>query len=86
MSVSISDQVRATILQVLGSIAPEADSATLDPAVPFRDQLDLDSIDFLNFVIGVHEALGIDISETDYARLGTLDDAVAYVAASQAAR
>ena len=44
-----------------------------------RDQVDLDSIDWLNFLLGLHGALGVDIPETDYAALVTLDDLVAYL-------
>jgi acyl carrier protein len=71
--------VRATVLRVLGEIAPEADLASLKPDVPFREQLDIDSMDLLNFVVGVHGALGIDIPEADYGKLATLDACVAYL-------
>lgn len=74
-----TDEIRATVLRVLGRIAPEADLASLAPNVEFRDQLDLDSFDFLNFAIGLHEALGVDIPEADYPRLATLEDAVRYL-------
>ena len=46
----------------------------------FRDQLDLDSMDLLNFVIGLHTALGVDIPEADYSKLATLDGCVDYLA------
>jgi acyl carrier protein len=82
MSAQTADQIRNSILRVLGNIAPEADTATLDPGMAFRDQLDLDSFDFLNFVIGVHEELGVDIPEADYPRLSSLDRAVAYIMAA----
>jgi acyl carrier protein len=73
-------EIRDTVLRILGEIAPEADPATIAPDVDFRDQLDLDSMDQLNFVIGVDEELGVDIPESDYPRLGTLDGFVAYLA------
>jgi acyl carrier protein len=76
------DELRQTIVDALKRIAPEIDPASIDPAVSFRDQLDLDSMDFLNFVLALHGRLGIDIPEADYPRLSTLDDAVAYLAAS----
>jgi acyl carrier protein len=75
------DEIRATVLGVLGRIAPEADLATLDPDGDLREQLDLDSMDVLNVMIALHEALHADIPETDYAKLGTLNGAVAYLAA-----
>ncbi len=76
------DELRATVLRVLGNIAPEADLAALHPDIGFRDQLDLDSMDVLNFVVGLHTALGVDIPETDYPKLATLDACVDYLDAS----
>ena len=74
-----TDQIRETVLLALSDIAPEADLATLRPDVGLRDQLDLDSMDALNFIIAVHEQLHVDIPEADYSRLQTLDDFVGYV-------
>jgi acyl carrier protein len=79
-----TDELRATVLRVLGEIAPEADPASLKPALAFREQLDLDSMDVLNFVVALHDALGVDIPEADYPRLATLDGCVAYLAAHRA--
>ena len=72
-------EIRETVLRALGGVAPEADPAALRPDVALRDQLDIDSMDFLNFIIAVHEELGVDIPEADYPRLQTLDDLVAYL-------
>jgi acyl carrier protein len=72
-------EAKALILEVLGEIAPEAELAKLPGKAQLRDELDLDSIDFLNFVAALHERIGIDVPEADYARLATLDDAVAYL-------
>jgi acyl carrier protein len=74
-----TDRVRATVLSVLGEIAPEADLGAVRGDVPLREQLDLDSMDLLNFVVGLHTALGIDIPERDYGRLVTLDACLAYL-------
>ncbi|HLE99051.1 MAG TPA: acyl carrier protein [Gaiellaceae bacterium] len=71
--------MRATMLRVLGEIAPEADLAALKPDVAFRDQLDLDSMDLLNVVIGLHAALGVEIPEADYSSLVTPDGCVDYL-------
>jgi acyl carrier protein len=73
------DEVRAAVLRVLGDIAPEADLPALEPDVPFREQLDLDSMDLLNVVVGLHGALGVDIPESDYGKLATLDACVDYL-------
>ncbi|MBM4133558.1 MAG: acyl carrier protein [Nitrospira sp.] len=80
-----ADEVRRSALRILGEIAPEADLASLKPDVSFRDQLDIDSMDFLNFVIALHEALQVEIPEADYPKLATLNACVAYVLAKAAA-
>jgi acyl carrier protein len=72
--------LRQAIVEELTRIAPEIDPATIAPGVSFRDQLDLDSMDFLNFVLALHARLGVDIPEGDYPHLYTLDDAIAYLA------
>jgi acyl carrier protein len=74
------------VLRCLGEIAPEADPARVKPDVSFRDQLDLDSMDFLNFVIALHEALGVDVPEVDYPKLATLDGCVGYLGEATARR
>jgi acyl carrier protein len=73
------DEIRATVLRVLGDIAPEADLDTLRGDVPLREQLDLDSMDLLNVAVGLHTALGIEIPEADYPKVSTLDACVAYL-------
>jgi acyl carrier protein len=75
-----AEQIRQVIVDALTKIAPEIDPASIVPGVSFREQLDLDSMDFLNFVLALHERLGVEIPETDYPHLYTLDDAVAYLA------
>ena len=77
----MADDLRAAVLRVLGDVAPEADLTSLAPDVSFREQLDLDSMDILNFVVGLHAALGVEIPEADYPRLATLDACVEYLAA-----
>ena len=76
----MADALRAVVLRVLGDIAPEADLASLRPDIAFREQLDLDSMDLLNFVVGLHGALGVEIPEADYPKLATLDACVEYLA------
>jgi acyl carrier protein len=80
------EQLKEVVLRHLTRIAPEVDPDALEPDTPFRDQYDLDSMDFLNFVIGVCEELEVDISEKDYARLGSLEEAVSYLGSRGAAR
>lgn len=74
------EEIRSVVTEVLCRIAPEIDPAHVDPSVHLREELDLDSMDFLRFVVALHERLAIDIPEADYPRLSTLDATVAYVA------
>ncbi len=73
-------RVREIVLGVLAGIAPEADLHSLSDDANLRRCLDLDSIDFQNFVIGVGKALRTDIPERDVARLSTVAGCVAYLA------
>ena len=72
-------EIRQTVLRVLGEIAPEADLQKLAPTARIRDQLDIDSMDFLNFIIGLHNELGVEIPERDYGRLLTPAGCVDYL-------
>jgi acyl carrier protein len=73
--------LRATLFEVLRGIAPEVAPDEIAADRPLRDQVDLDSMDFLNFLIRVNEKLGVDVPEADYAKLVSLDDFVAYLRA-----
>ena len=79
MSTPRADQIRSTIFDVLSSIAPELDPASIKPGKPLREQVDLDSFDFLNVIIALHERLGVEIPESDYQKLVTLDGMVEYL-------
>ena len=72
------EELLAAILDALTGIAPEIDAAALAPAKPLRDQVDLDSADWLNFLVALHAKLGIDIPDADAAKLTTLDKLVDY--------
>lgn len=74
-------ELRETVLDALRRIAPEVAPEALAGAKPLRDQVDLDSMDWLNFLVELHERLRVDIPEADYARLVTLDDVLAYLRA-----
>ncbi len=77
-------EIRTLLQEELNNIAPDVDMASLDASADLRDAMDIDSMDFLNFITAVHHRLGIDIPELDYPKLITLDGAVAYVAAALA--
>ncbi|MGE0468971.1 MAG: acyl carrier protein [Nitrospira sp.] len=81
---STPDEISQTVLRLLSEIAPEADVTVLNPDVSFRDQLDIDSMDFLNFVIMIHKTFGVEIPETDYPKYGTLNGCVAQLSGKRA--
>lgn len=74
------DEIRQAVLDALAGVAPEGEYDRLEPDRPLRDQLDIDSYDFLNVIVALHERLGIDIPEADYQKLLTLNGAVDYLA------
>jgi acyl carrier protein len=79
------NNIRAALIEALSAIAPEGDYAALRGDRPLRDQLDIDSFDFLNVVLRLHERLGVDVPEADYPKLATLEGAIDYLAARLAA-
>jgi acyl carrier protein len=72
------DEIRAVLLRILQDLMPEEDVTKLKHDVRLRDQVDLDSMDAVNFLIAVDEQLGVETPEKDYAKLATLDSCVAY--------
>jgi acyl carrier protein len=76
-----NDEIRGKVVEILGQVVPELDPSELRADAALRDQLDIDSMDFLNFAIGLHKAFGVEIPEADYRQLATLDGCVAYLAA-----
>ena len=81
-----SSQIRNTAVSILGTIAPEIDPQQIDASRPLREQVDLDSMDWLNFLVALHQQFKVEIPESDYARLVTLDDVVNYLSARIGAR
>lgn len=73
------DRARQVLFDALGELAPEVDPTQIDPTALLRDAADLDSIDFLELVSTLSEAVGTDISEDDYPKLDTIDSAVAFL-------
>jgi acyl carrier protein len=73
--------MRQTVIDAILAIAPEADFTQLDAGKSLRQQLDIDSFDFLNLLIDLHARLGVEIPEADYGKVDALDSLVAYLAA-----
>jgi len=71
----ISDE----ILDILSDIAPDEDLSGLDPSKPFREQLELDSMDFLDIVMELRKRYKIQIPEADYTHLASLSSTVTYL-------
>ena len=77
------DAIRKTVLSALRRVAPEVDPTEVDTSAPMQDELDIDSLDFLNFLTALHDATGIEVPERDYPHLQTIDQCVAYLDAHQ---
>jgi acyl carrier protein len=71
--------IRAVVQEELSNIAPEINLSAINPTADLREVLDIDSMDFLNFVTAVHHRLGVDVPELDYPKLITLNGAVKYL-------
>ena len=71
--------LRQHIIDALTKVAPEVDPGTLDPDSNFRDQFEVDSVDFLSFVLDLEKQLGIKIPEVDYPKLSSMKGCIAYL-------
>ena len=80
MDATTHTTIRQQVLAELKRIAPELEEGDLESGKPLRDQVDLDSMDWLNFLVALAERFKVEIPESDYRRLVTLDDIVAYLA------
>ncbi len=81
-----TDEAREVIARILGQIAPEVDLATVAQDGELQQELDLDSMDFLNLVNGILESTGIDIPERDYPQMQSLDGCARYLVAHSSDR
>jgi acyl carrier protein len=73
------EELRQQVLNALGEIAPEANLQNLRPNMSLREQLDIDSMDYLNFMIALNKNLGVEIPERDYPKLASIDSCVGYL-------
>ena len=73
------EQIRSVILDILSRIAPDEDLSDLDDSVPFREQMELDSMDFLDIVMELRKLYRVQIPEEDYGELVTMDSSVTYL-------
>jgi acyl carrier protein len=73
------DEIKDVILEIIADIDEEADFAELDADAPIRDQLDLDSMDFLDIVMELRKRYKLQIPEEEYPQLATLTSCVNYL-------
>ncbi len=74
------DEVSQLVIDIINDILPEGDCSGVDPNVNLRDQLDLDSMDFLDIVMELRKQHGVEVPEEDYPKLATLNSCVDYIA------
>jgi acyl carrier protein len=79
MSNQSTKEIQEILENILAKIAPEADLANLAENENLRERLGIDSFDFLNFMIAINEALGVEIPEADYGKLLSLKDLIGYI-------
>jgi acyl carrier protein len=79
------EQIRQALIDSILAVAPEADFDAVRRDRPVRDQIDIDSFDFLTVLENLHEKLGVNVPEADYGKMITLDGSVAYLAQRLAA-
>lgn len=80
-----NDELRSALQDCIAAIAPEARLDAIDPRASLRAQLDLDSYDFLQLLIALHERLGVDVPESAYASVDSVERLLDYLAAATAA-
>jgi acyl carrier protein len=73
------EQVAQVVIDIITDINPDADCTTIDSAKPLREQLELDSMDFLDIVMELRKQHSVEVPEADYPELATLDSCVAYL-------
>jgi acyl carrier protein len=73
------EEIREVIIEILGDIAPDEDLGSLDDAVAFREQLELDSMDFLDIVMELRKRYRVQIPEEEYVQLASMSSTVSYL-------
>lgn len=74
-----NEQVRQAVLDIIADIAPDEDISDLNDAKPLRDQIELDSMDFLDIVLELRKRYSVEVPEADYPQLNTLSSCVTYL-------
>ena len=74
-----SNQIKQVVLDIIAEITLDEDLSNVKPELPLRDQLDLDSMDFLDIVMELRKQHGIEVPEDDYPKLESLDSCAEYL-------
>lgn len=80
------EQIKLAIIGIISDIAPDEDTSNIDPAVRLREQMDLDSMDFLDIVMELRKRYGVHVPDTDYMELASLDSCVNYLRGKMAGK
>lgn len=75
-----NEDIQKAVMKALGDVAPDADLGSLRLDRDMREELDIDSMDFLNVIVALKEALGVEVPEADYEKILTVNNCVAYLA------
>jgi acyl carrier protein len=81
-----NDDIKKLVTEIIADIAPDEDLSGLKPDVRLREQLQLDSMDFLDIVMELRKRHGIEVPEADYMQLATLDSCATYLGPKFAAK
>ncbi len=73
------DDIKSIVLKIIAEIAPDEDLSDIEPGLRLRDQLELDSMDFLDIVMELRKQYGIEVPESDYQELASLDSCAKYL-------
>ena len=75
----VNKQLRDIVLDIIATVAPDADLSNIKGDVPLRDQLELDSMDFLDIVMELRKRHRIEVPKEEYTQLATLDSCMSYL-------
>ena len=73
------EEIRSAVLEIIAQIVPDEDLSNLKGDVRIRDQIELDSMDFLDIIMQLRKRYSIEVPEDDYMELSTMDGSVAYL-------
>ncbi len=73
------EEIQKIVLDIIAEIAPDEDTSNVDPSVALREQLELDSMDFLDIVMELRKQHGIEVPEDDYGQLASLQSSADYL-------